>query len=33
VIDGIVIDPKSKVQAGPDAVILPPPAGVANASK
>lgn len=24
VVDGIVIDPKSKVQAGPDAVILPP---------
>jgi hypothetical protein len=34
VIDGIVIDPKSKVQAGPDAVIPPPPAGVsANAAK
>ena len=29
VVDGIVIDPKAKVQAGPNAVILPPPSSVA----
>jgi hypothetical protein len=33
VVDGIVIDPKAKVQAGPNAVILPPPSSVATASK
>lgn len=32
VVDGIVIDPKAKQQAGPNAVILPP-ANVANAKK
>jgi hypothetical protein len=31
VVDGIVINPKAAVQAGPDAVILPPPAGIASA--
>ena len=27
IVDGIVIDRNAKVQAGPNAVILPPPSG------
>jgi hypothetical protein len=30
VVDGIVIDPKAKFQAGPKAVILPPSNSAAN---